>query len=292
LISTKKKEIAMNVSSITQSILYSTTSHLGVFQPTSSASSGYGGITSAGTLIAQDDAEEDEQLTINDTPLPEDMFNVADEDGDGYLTQEEFEAYLESRPGALDPSQVLAEMDAASILESEDADGSGTLAFEETTLTEEMFATADTDEDGELSEEEIEEYISSASGAAGVQGSVMDAASIIKDEDEDGDGVLSIDETTLTEEMFAAADSDGDEYISSEELEDYLSSAPEGTGGMGAPPPGGMPPEEDVEEEETSITSANAFAIQAYENVSSNFMNIMIGGSGTYTDDVLSDLVV
>nr|WP_320190718.1 EF-hand domain-containing protein [uncultured Desulfobacter sp.] len=219
----------MNVGSITQSILYSTSSHLGVFQPTSSVSSEYEGVQSTETLIAQDDTDEDDLLTINDTPLPEDMFNAADEDGDGYLTQEEFEAYLESRPGALDPSQALAEMDAGSILESEDADGSGTLAFEE---------------------------------------------------------------TTLTEEMFAAADSDGDEYISSEELEAYLSSAPEGAGGMGAPPPGGMAPDEDDEEDETSISSANAFAIQTYENVSSNFMNIMMGGSETYTGDVLSNLVV
>nr|WP_321402233.1 EF-hand domain-containing protein [uncultured Desulfobacter sp.] len=220
----------MNVSNITQSMLYSTTSQLGVFQRTSSASSGYEGIQSAGTLITQDDENEDELLTINDTPLPEDMFNVADEDGDGYLSQEEFEAYLESRPGTLEPSQGLAEMDAASILDSEDADSSGTLTF---------------------------------------------------------------DETTLTEEMFATADSDGDEYISSEELEAYVASAPEGAGGMGAPPPGGMPPDEDDDEEDdTSITSANAFAIKAYQNVSSNFMNIMVGGSGAYTDDIFSNLVV
>lgn len=213
----------MNVSSITQSILYSTPSALGVFQPTSSTPSTYEDRQSAEELIVQDDTDEDGLLSTNETPLPEDMFNVADEDGDGYLTQEEFEAYLESRSGASGRFQALAEMDAASILESEDADGSGALAFEETTLTEEMFATAD---------------------------------------------------------------SDGDEEISSEELEDYLSSAPEGAGGMGGPPPGGMPPEEDDEEDETSISPANAFAISTYKSVSSN------GGSATYTDDVLSGIVV
>lgn len=220
----------MNVSSITQSILYSTTSASGRLQTTSSASSSYEELQSAEELIAQDDTDADGQLAIDETPLTEDMFSTADEDSDGYLTQEELEMYLELGAGASGASQALSEIDAASILESEDADESGTLTFEETTLTEEMFATADSDDDGS---------------------------------------------------------------ISSEELEDYLASTPGEAGATGGPPPGGAPPEEDEEEEdETSISAANAFAISTYESVSSNFMGIMTGDSETYTDSLLSGLMV
>lgn len=215
----------MNVSTITQSILYNTTGASGMLQTTSSASSSYEELQNTEELIAQKETNTDGQLSIDD------MFSTADEDGDGYLTQEELEDYLTSGPDAAGGAQALSEMDAASILESEDADENGTLSFEETTLTEEMFATAD---------------------------------------------------------------SDGDGSISSDELEDYLASAPEGTRGTGGPPPGGMPSEEEEEEEEdeTSTSAANASAISAYERVSSNFMNIMTGSSEMYTNSFLSGLVV
>lgn len=283
----------MNVSDTTQSVLYSTTSASQMLQQTkTSESSSYEELQSAAELISQDDTDSDGLLTINETPLSDDMFSTADEDGDGYLTEEELEAYLEVGAGA-SGALALSDMDAASILDSEDTDESGALSFEETTLTEEMFATADTDADGELSEDEIAEYISTAPG---LQAGAMDATSIVDDDDDDES---SVDETSTTEAIFSAIDTDGDGSISAEELEDYLASNEEGTNATDGPPPGGgAPPEEDDDDEEddaeeTSVNAANAFAISAYESVSANFMSIMTGAEDgeTYTDTLFSNLM-
>ena len=284
----------MSIQSVGQSIMYASASATSMFQ-TESSSSDFEEIKSAAELMVQDDSDGDGALAIDETPLSEEMFNTADSDGDGYLSEEELEDYLASGPGAAGSVQTLSEMDASAILESDDEDEDGVLSFEETPLTEEMFATADSDGDGFLSEAELEDYINTAPGAAGgVQPPpAMDAASIIEDEDEDEDGVLSIDETSLTEEMFATADSDGDGVISAEELEAYLNSAPEGNENAAGPPPGGPPPEEDDNEEEnTNLSLLNSIAISAYESVSTNFMSLMTEESESSNNNLFASLVV
>ncbi len=211
----------MNVNSVGQSILYSLTSASGMLQ-SSSVSQDYEQIQSAAELIAQDDADSDGVLTLEETALSQDMFNTADSDSDGYLTREELEAYMAAGPGQAPPA--------------------------------------------------------------------MDAASIMESDDEDGDGLLSIEETPLTEEMFATADSDGDGFISEDELEAYLASAPEGGAAAGGPPPGGMAEEDD--EEEDDLTSITSFAISAYEKANANFLSLLAGDADSSGDSIFSSLVV
>jgi hypothetical protein len=88
----------------------------------------------------------------------------------------------------------------------------------------------------------------SSSGTQSSQGSGFtppappDAATIIENEDTNLDGVLSVKETRLTEDMFADADTDSDGTLTLEELEEMLANGPPaGMGGMGGG--GSMGPE-------------------------------------------------
>jgi len=80
----------------------------------------------------------------------------------------------------------------------------------------------------------------SSSGMRGMQGSgfdpsTLDAAAIIEKEDTNLDGVLSVDETRLTDDMFSNADTDSDGMLTKSELEEMLANGPPpgGMGGMG-----------------------------------------------------------
>lgn len=65
---------------------------------TSSSSTDVEEIKNATELMAQDDANEDGVLAIEETPLTQEIFDTADSDGDGYLDQEKLEAYIASAP--------------------------------------------------------------------------------------------------------------------------------------------------------------------------------------------------
>jgi hypothetical protein len=86
----------------------------------------------------------------------------------------------------------------------------------------------------------------SSSGMRGTQGGGFtppappDAATIIETEDTNEDGVLSIEETRLTEEMFANADTDSDGMLTLEELEEMLANGPPAAGGGMSGMGGGM----------------------------------------------------
>ncbi|MCM2285880.1 MAG: EF-hand domain-containing protein [Desulfobacula sp.] len=86
----------------------------------------------------------------------------------------------------------------------------------------------------------------SSSGMRGTQGGGFtppappDAATIIETEDTNEDGVLSIEETRLTEEMFADADTDSDGMLTLEELEEMLANGPPAAGGGMSGMGGGM----------------------------------------------------
>nr|NJM01694.1 hypothetical protein [Desulfobacula sp.] len=118
--------------------------------------------------------------------------------------------------------------DAASIIEKEDADESGTLTIEETSLTEEMFSNADTDSDGALTLEELEEMLAAgppASGMGGMGGGrgvgkePMSIESIFETEDADGDELISADESALPDEIFSEIDTDQDGFLTAAEIE-------------------------------------------------------------------------
>jgi Ca2+-binding EF-hand superfamily protein len=117
--------------------------------------------------------------------------------------------------------------DAATIIENEDTNEDGVLSVEETRLTEDMFADADTDSDGTLTGEELEEMLangppagmSGMSGGGGMGSKPMSIESIFETEDTDGDGKISAEESVLSDEMFSEIDTDQDGLLTAEEIE-------------------------------------------------------------------------
>ncbi len=156
-----------------------------------------------------------------------------------------------SQNDAMDPDEF-----AASIVEQDDADGDGLLSLEETPLDEDRFNSMDSDGDGFVSAEELsadaQERMDEMSAFMGqltmkMQGLDTDelASSILEQDDADGDGVLSLDETPLDEETFNSIDADGDGSITAEELSaDMEANMAEGS----APPP--PPPNSEMSTDE------------------------------------------
>lgn len=117
---------------------------------------------------------------------------------------------------------------AASIFEKDDADGDGLLSLSETPLDEDRFNSIDTDGDGFLTEEELSADAEARHEQGALQGQLTMmmqgiepsemVASIFEQDDADGDGLLSFDETPLDEDKFNSIDTDGDGFISTEEL--------------------------------------------------------------------------
>jgi Ca2+-binding EF-hand superfamily protein len=181
-------------------------------------------------------------------------------------------------------------VDVTEIMEQDDANSDGVLTLEETALSQELFSSADADGDGELSSEELEEMLASAPpppmGGAEESDDDQDADSIMENDDANSDGVLTIDETPLTEEMFATADEDGDGELSSEELEAYVTSAP----GAGAGLAGAEDSEEDEEDYSAASTTASMI-MDAYETASFNSLFSQSEDENSYAN-LFSGLVI
>ena len=118
------------------------------------------------------------------------------------------------------------EMDVSTIFQNDDANEDGVLSVEETKLTEEMFADADSDSDGLLTTEEVEEMLGAMGGPGMMKGpppgGAPDIDAIFEEEDKDGDGMISVQDSALSSEMFSNIDGDGDGYITTEEIENSL----------------------------------------------------------------------
>ena len=124
---------------------------------------------SADSIMEKDDANLDGVLTIDETPMSEDMFSDADSDLDGQLNTQELEEMLSNGPppppmmGGGEGQGMMgggmgggAGFDVQSILDAEDTDEDGSISSEESSLSSEVFSLLDTNEDGVISQDEIE----------------------------------------------------------------------------------------------------------------------------------------
>lgn len=110
---------------------------------------------SADSIMEKDDANLDGVLTIDETPMSEEMFSDADADSDGQLNTQELEEMLSSGPPP--PPMTGGGMGGAqSVLDAEDTDEDGSISAEESSLSSEVFSLLDTNEDGVISQDEIE----------------------------------------------------------------------------------------------------------------------------------------
>ena len=144
---------------------------------------------------------------------------------------------MKGMPGGFDPSS----MDASRIMEKKDANMDGVITADETAMTEDMFSGADTDGDGRLTTEELEEMMANGPPGAmrsrggmmgGMQGMMppmgglqemgtgqIDVQAILDRNDEDGNGEIREAESGLPAELFAKVDTDRDGVASAGEIE-------------------------------------------------------------------------
>jgi len=127
----------------------------------------------ASQIFSKDDANTDGVLTIDETPLSEDMFSEADSDTDGQLTLEEMEDMLAMgarsdmagmissmrESGGPPPPDGPGKIDASSLIEEEDSDEDGTISSTETSLSEELFSLIDEDGDENITLDELEKAL-------------------------------------------------------------------------------------------------------------------------------------
>ncbi|MDA3786950.1 MAG: EF-hand domain-containing protein [Desulfobacula sp.] len=119
---------------------------------------------SADSIMENDDANLDGVLTVDETPMSEEMFSDADSDSDGQLNTSELEEMLSNGPppppiigGGGEQGMMGGGMSGAqSILDAEDTDEDGSISSEESSLSSEVFSLLDTNKDGVISQDEIE----------------------------------------------------------------------------------------------------------------------------------------
>jgi Ca2+-binding EF-hand superfamily protein len=105
------------------------------------------------------DADGDGALSAEESKASEKVFSLIDADGDGLLTQEEMLA-AGPPPGmqgmGKPPKDVSPEEAAAHRIEKLDSDGDGALSASESRAPEEVFDAIDTNQDGIVSQAELE----------------------------------------------------------------------------------------------------------------------------------------
>ena len=104
------------------------------------------------------------------------------------------------------------------MLQNRDEDSDGSLSIEEMSIPKEAFAKIDKDKDGLTGPEELKAFFPMAE---------FDriAADIIAERDVNGDGVLSMDEVKMPDELFKKMDQNADGLLDKKELADFASKA-------------------------------------------------------------------
>lgn len=106
--------------------------------------------------LAEADQDGDEALSLEESGMEEELFSTMDSDGDGLVTSSEILAYIQTmfteRPSPPPPPPPSAE----DMISALDADGDGGLSLEESGASQEQFDAADTNQDGIVSQAELE----------------------------------------------------------------------------------------------------------------------------------------
>ncbi|MFH2058918.1 MAG: hypothetical protein ABIJ59_08450 [Pseudomonadota bacterium] len=144
-----------------------------------------------------------------------------------------------------------SDMDVSEMIKTNDTNADGVLAADETGMPDKIFAKADADSDGLLTQQELEDMLAKGTGRPGGMGrpegisgrpggmggmGEIDAQALLDDKDSDEDGTISAEESGLTEELFSNLDTNQDGRISTDEIEQGLTSRSEGAfmgSGMG-----------------------------------------------------------
>lgn len=129
----------------------------------------------AARILSRHDADGDGVLTLEESGVDAAAFSQADTDGDGLVTKEELVAMVEGGkpegpPPGMDgemgppPGGSVGDM-AAAIMEELDSDSDGGLSSSETAASEEVFDAMDTNEDGVVSQAELEAAMATIMGS-------------------------------------------------------------------------------------------------------------------------------
>ena len=129
---------------------------------------------------------------------------------------------------------------ATQIIKKEDKDGDGMISATESALDSDRFNEIDTDSDGLITSEELQSSVKTSqndmlsqgmSGVQGMQGppppppdASQIASNVMDSADTDGDGVLSVSESGLSDDEFSILDTDGDGSVTADELQSGIQS--------------------------------------------------------------------
>lgn len=165
----------------------------------------------ASSFINEKDQDADGILTATEAGISDDEFTATDSDSDGFITQEEIAARMESRreqDGLMGSLNMLMQgVDtgtlADSLISELDSDGDSMLGLDESGLSEELFNALDGDGDGLLSSDDL------AAAMTPPEGAEMASAAVISDSMTEAATELEAD--SGTGEASSSSSSDDDE---------------------------------------------------------------------------------
>ncbi|ADK86541.1 putative signal transduction protein with EFhand domain protein [Desulfarculus baarsii DSM 2075] len=167
-------------------------------------------------MLSELDVDASGDLSLEESGLSEEQFTSLDVDGDGVLTESDHEALLSQMQGRFGGGQ--PPIDPASL----DTDENGEISEEESGLSSEEFTAMDIDGDGVLTEADFEAMKAQMEGEtmdAMAPPPPQDASEVVSELDADADGQLSQEEMGMSSTEFDELDTNQDGFVSQEELE-------------------------------------------------------------------------